>query len=1069
MTSLLLKGSNRLTLFKRVSSVITSNNNNIGSSSNNSKSVFCINKSKSIGYSISIHKLLSNSSSISSSSSSNYYNNHNNNINKYNSRFYSQNRYANEFITEEDEIEMKVNSNSNSIKAVTKNQCSSLVKRYRMFETQLDEDTLNEIFDRYFVNSDDSQINLPMVLDFFRLKEFSKLSDNRYSIYIDVFFKWITEFMKSLDITQMEWFLKYYRRIKSDNFYKVLNYIEKHNIPHNIYTYNTTLLFYSENGQIGKAYELANIALSLDKPLNEKLYLSLLNAFRVDMQYVKRIHQKALNDPELGINSAVFNLIAQIYIKVVNRMDWAMDIVTLLQDNEVPVTHNTLVSILEYHIVKDPVAAYIFFKRFLVKNPNYLNGVENCNLIVPILIRGPPELFLEFVEHLKTQGKITREFFNAAINCYTRSKNRSIIIELYNNMITLFKPDPTTLKSLVFLSSQSNSLQEVMYWFDTVRQLGYDISPQMYGYTMRFLLRNKHFNELKPLIKEVREKKKYNDWIFVAIAMYNEITGATNTRFENDIQLMKNLNIDISHFSDLVVKEFLLMDDVPRAQLWMDKKPELGLRLTPYSFSLFLVYYEMRFNLKEFSEVLDRMQKAGFVRNLELEGRLQKQLSINYAKSVLPPPDYSQLSREKLDVIQTNKFRTTIQDLLKNRDFHTALVKLNERREKQYPIDMETYLLLLKHANRTNNQERTLELFTMILEQGYLPEKSIINQSLDLIHHLGKKQFDKFVERIPANYEQDFEEMLMALRIKWDFKNAIQLMMNNPEKYEYLFRSEPIRNALLRQLSVINELERATKLIEEMISQRQIFDGQNLDYFYKKITENEYYCPIINRMKDYYHRYKILASVDFYNAQLSNLYLENRIEEAFNLFHHILEQLKGVQHITSLCLEMGMKIYARHYPVPPLSNISQWETISTIAQENSIRDTVVQKLFYQSLRAAGQIDLIRENIKNQKYGRSIPTELAHLILECCESNEEVIRHAKAMLKHKQRLATNECLAILKKANQDIRDPTIEKYLMANKPHAKIQLNPLDKQELEFLDRRLLPFYHKTSHITNQYK
>ncbi|KAF2073185.1 hypothetical protein CYY_005502 [Polysphondylium violaceum] len=1070
MTSLLLKGSygNSLALFKRVSTTILLNSSSNSYSSRSYSSLLCKNK-----YNTSTLSTLTTAPIRSTSTTTNKLvsynsNNSNNSILNNNNRYYSSSRYTNEFI-DIDDLELEELSKTKNNSASEENKCSYLVRKHRFFETLLDEDTLTELYDKYFMNPN-SEIHHQMLLDFFKFDEFKVLQQTKYTLYINVLFKWVTEYMRTLEIAYLENFLKFYRRTKnSEYFYKVLNYMERNKIAHNIYSYNITLLFYHENGELGKAYELAYIALDLDTPLNERVYISLLTAFKSDLQIVKRVHQRAANDKALGLNSNIYNLIAQIYIKRFNRMDWAMEIVDMLQHNKVPITINTMVAILDCHILHEPVNAYFFFKKFMVKHPQFLQSQENCECITPILVRGPPELFLDLVDHLMGHNMLSREFFNTAINNYAKSKNRSIIINLYNTMITLFKPDPTTLRSLVFLSSQSNSLEEVMYWMNTVKQLGFEPNQQMYGYTMRFLVRKQHYNELIPLLQEVRKKKLFNEWVFTSMIMYDFSTGDMD-QLENDIKLVIKHNGDLAQITDLVIKELLMLDDIAGATKWLEKKKELSIKPTLYTYSLFLVYHEMRFNLKDHSEVLDIIEKAGLVRNLQIEERIKNQFNSNHSRNIVYNKiDLTYLKKENLDVYQTSKFKTMIMNHLRHDDLTSAYQKLKERESKGFDIDIDTYYLFLKFVNKRNDSEKTLEFFKYLLGKQFLPEKNIITKSLDLIFSLGKKRYEDFLLGIPESFARDFEELLLVIRVKWDFKQALQMMMNNTEKYSYLFKSPNIRNAMLRQLAVLNEFDRASKLMEEMITSKQIFEADVLDYFYRKIAENEYYCPTINRMKDYYHRYKIQATTDFYNAQLSNLYLENRHEEAFQLFHYILKELKGVQTISTTTLELGMKIYTRYYPVPPLSNISKWEEISIIAQENKIRDVFVQLLFYRALRNAGQTDIIRENIKGYVYTSHIPNELALLILECCETDQEVIHHASQMIKKRQRLSNIEIEKILRKANETVRDPIVEKHLRRKLPNSIYQGSPLDAKEMEFLDEKLLRYLHRQDHLKNSYQ
>ncbi|KYQ91748.1 hybrid histidine kinase DHKB [Tieghemostelium lacteum] len=1012
---------------------------------------------------------------------------------------YSQLNKINTGITTNSHTLLHTNNNNNNNILLINNQyqkrfiynsSNSFQYRYGNF-SRLKSCNDTEIYSHFNSNCIDSitgEISYVDIITFLRAEDFN--DDIRL---VNLLFSWCTVVMKCKDLNILTQFLNYYRKVKSKQFLHVLNYINQNNIPQNIWAFNVTLYFYTENHMLSEAKELAKLMLSMHTTIPPKVYIAMLKSLRHDNALMTSIMEKIAQEPEdspTHTNDMICNLVIQIYLETHMNFNEAYKHFTETEKKGVEIHRATIISFLEYHSRNSTPATTFQFFRYCLENHPKITLSHECLVSCVGILSNFQQEYMALVDYICETVTDTRAFFNLSISTFSRNKKREMVIHLYNRMIRYYTPDAVTFKTLIYLSIHSNNLEECLYWLECMKKLDIEPSIKIYSYILRYFLRFKHYDLFDQYIAEAKQLRYFNPWI-ISSAICSAVTR--NQTKELDQLLRECLRKDssdaefVSTTTDLVCQTFLMMDNYAKAQEWFElKQKKWDLNPTLFSYQIFMSYHTVRHEYQQWSYWSNRMKSAGIQNDIEVQNRVLLHFRKFYRglpeteillddNSQLYPMENGQFYQvsDKLDVDDMDRvigeyrqsnpqlknaasslFRNRIITLTHEGSIQQAIDEMILNEQKNFPMDANTYFHMINTCLHKKNWMHTKLFFVKALEKGFLPNQAITTQVIDLAFVQGKKVFNDFLENSLPNHllPKDFEESTYSVLLRWDIKRALKDLMEKPSLL-YLCKSPLILNNFVYSLSRYHQLERAEKIIQHMIDSKMQIHYLSLEMFYKMIVENGYHSAVLNSLLTYHQQQNIDHPTTFKAALISNLYLENRIEEAYHQYQR--DILSNTQKITQYQIDIGIKIYAKQFPIPPISNLQVWLSLKEHLPFK-VRDKSILTQVFKCLIEVGREDRIARFLDIKDFVKNASPELLITSLKSLSSPKDIIKICRDLIAKKSHcLPRKEFYDIFTKANETVNDPIVSKYLATTRPVPQVPDQIFKPKDLEFIDKNII--------------
>ncbi|KAM9966601.1 hypothetical protein ACTFIR_006821 [Dictyostelium discoideum] len=368
--------------------------------------------------------------------------------------------------------------------------------------------------------------------------------------FINHLFGWCTKEMKTTNITIIESFIVYYRKKKSMEFLKVLDYIDKTDMPQNILIINMTLFFYTEMNMIEEAKKLVGLLFSMGSTLPEKTYLAVLTNFERDISIVKALHNKVAQDKELGIPARLYNEMAVAYLKNHCDMESALGLVEKLESTGNQLYQQTVVSFIVFFNNNDmPQRSIALLKSISDKYPIWFMGFKFVPSLSAHFLKLMPYID-GLLDHMEENKSISKILYNELIKVNSENGARNNVIKLYNRMITIYVPDAANIKDLLYLAVKDNNLEECLYWYKVSTDLNFKLTGKMATYLLKFFLRSAHYNQVDEVIAQCSADRTIcTPWNVGYIIYYlNVIRGESPPKIN---QPKKNVKSTISSIPNL--------------------------------------------------------------------------------------------------------------------------------------------------------------------------------------------------------------------------------------------------------------------------------------------------------------------------------------------------------------------------------------------------------------------------------------------------------------------------------------------------------------------------------------
>ncbi|KAN0003548.1 hypothetical protein ACTFIZ_009706 [Dictyostelium cf. discoideum] len=320
--------------------------------------------------------------------------------------------------------------------------------------------------------------------------------------FIKHLFGWCTKEMKTTNISIIESFIVYYRKKKSMEFLKVLDYIDKSDMPQTILIINMTLFFYTETDMIEEAKKLVGLLFSMGSTLPEKTYLGILKSFERDIGILKALHNRVEQDKELGIPVRLYNEMAVAYLKNHYDIESALGLVEKLESSGNQLYQQTVVSFIVFFNNNDmPQKSIALLKSTSDKYPIWFMSFKFIPSLSPHLFKLMPYID-SLLDHMEENKSISKILYNELIKVNSENGARNGVIKLYNRMITIYVPDATNIKDLLYLAVRDNNLEECLYWYKVSSDLNFKLTAKMTNYLLKFFLRNEKYDLIDDVIAQ---------------------------------------------------------------------------------------------------------------------------------------------------------------------------------------------------------------------------------------------------------------------------------------------------------------------------------------------------------------------------------------------------------------------------------------------------------------------------------------------------------------------------------------------------------------------------------------
>eukprot|EP01132_Coremiostelium_polycephalum_P005935 gene5935-7390_t len=918
-----------------------------------------------------------------------------------------------------------------------------------------------------------------------RLREFLYLqhvSSNKRNVQL--VFQWAVHRMRIQDIEILNEYFYHFKRSKNSAlFLELLQYIQRYNIAPDTTTFSLSLGFYMDNGRFQDAKSLTETIIQQHGNFPSKLYPSMLQAMQTDSDMVDRIVMHIYNNENYKPEESLVNSIVKIYAVKHHDEGRALSLFQSLYKYELMPYVSTIIDMIELYVFNNRLdMALEFFKLCLQRYRQVVLQHSTLQLVFKILSKYQ-DTVLHIVDYCTGIPRYSSPLlYSSAISVYSKfHKNHDMVVTLYNRMVKHFVPDYFTMKKMLTMSMENNNFEELDYWLGSLEALKYQIDSHTYAKLMSMFLRNNDVAKAEDIYK------KYNPKEGLTVSNSDAANTALFIKTQNVDQVQAMIQKIIDHTdetykkeaSDLTILLLLLMDEYQSALEWFTlKETKFGVKPTAYTFNLFITYHTIRLEYREWAywsknlKALDLPEdeshkilmiymrkvysknimddrKAPTISDIPIE--CNGKIELYDITSPETSPKYHQTNVE-LRIAASSYFRNRIIGLLKEKNKEEmASREVLGNEENGFPVDTYTYKILLETLAKRNKYKLAKDLYKRIKMKRIPIDSTVEYDFIDLAYTQGKAEFENFRKEMAGNIS-NFEMHYFTVLINWNIKLALDLLQKNWENLSKLSLTDSIRNVLLNTLSRHGQMERCSKLITTILMSKQCLNLNYLDNYLRHCIEREYISPITQQLETYFTEWGIPVPLNFKNLLISNLYLTGRYQEGYQMFQALVgdDISRTTAMYNSVTTDLGLKLTAKIYPIPPTSNIYKHWTKLRELRRNDDRYFFVP--FFKCLIEAGQHRIAYTFVSGDNFFKHSSPTIILLSLQVCPNDEAIIRVTKKFYQHGGKFISPEIRDIIRKANQSIKDPQIIKILKSFSETALVNHDNLSPDQLHTIDK-----------------
>ncbi|EGC30219.1 hypothetical protein DICPUDRAFT_158070 [Dictyostelium purpureum] len=587
-----------------------------------------------------------------------------------------------------------------------------------------------------------------------------------------------------------------------------------------------------------------------------------------------------------------------------------------------------------------------------------------------------------------------------------QSEYLEISKEIYDNRVKNFKGLPsedlsTKLILWCILSNQMDELERIL------NKTNVKIDVHV---TQRLL---EYINIEQNLPQDV--KNKFNNLILknsvpntmYLVLVYNELSNNQELAKLVENHLMVDSTLRIKHHSlNFIIQTYLVLDLYHMALNWLGKKISVyGSSPSTQVYKIFLQFHkevtkdqilEDFWKVKVLDESYEKLLKAPYHEIFEKE---------TSSTTVYSPSSTSVTNTNnniKIKIVTNTKedsppISNKIQSIkdkranleMKWRSFENILNKpiyFNTLKKQNIPSSYSHHPILsqlFKHENLSEIDfliEKLLESFKPdenynfresiflspsiynVIRAYKIIERENIEKYIDLLNR--SPQYIRSIVFSPDAYTNIFE---------YDFKLGIETLLKEPQAIQH---SQWIYNTLLKYLVKHDHVDLASIIIGKML-QLGKFIAHGEEFLKLSIKKDGHSRAIMGPLCDYMIQvYKMSPSIA--NLEIMKLLDLGLVDEALEIFNLAPKNEDSIS--------LGLRIYSKKYPIPPISNLMFWGSLSEIEKSTNPNGRIFYENFYRVLydNSLGHIIKLYGE-KTNSIEHCTPLEFHYLLLS--EPNE----------------------------------------------------------------------------------
>ncbi|KAN0015356.1 hypothetical protein ACTFIU_008087 [Dictyostelium citrinum] len=839
-------------------------------------------------------------------------------------------------------------------------------------------------------------------IDYTKFKEvLDKEMDQDFIKYL---FKWCTDEMKTTNIKIIESFIIYYRKKKSMDFLKVLDYIDRTDMPQNILIINMTLFFYTEMNMIEEAKKLIGLLFSMGSSLPEKTYLAVLKSFERDSGILKLLSDRVEQDKDLGMPVRLYNEMAVAYLKNHRDIESALSLVEKLESNGYQLYQCTVLAFITFFNNNEmPQKSINLLKSTSDKYPEWFMSYKFIPSLSSHLFKLMPYIDT-LLDHMEENKSISKILYNELIKVNSENASRNGVIKLYNRMIKLYVPDATNIKDLLFLAVRDNNLEECLYWYKVSTDLNFKLTAKMTTYLLKFFLRSGNYEQIDDIIAQCSvDKSICTPWNVGFIIYYlNVIKGKSviNKRAtaETVTEILEKVEVDdttiidqsekyletynkyynfikdqedlfIGESTDFIIQCCLLDDHYEDAKRWYEMKiKDFKISPTRNTFSNFLSYHMLRMEHNEWTHWKEEMNKyfkdAG---NDHLEQPIFDHFNKYYKNKKSADNDPEEFIKKSGTQSVMSKFYSLIAQKNRNEAFkYFEDCVRAQNKSSDYFIPRNFYTKVLESALEYSDPSHIKSIYKLYIEVGgIIPNLEIIQKVFDKLYKLqSNKEFQRFIATVPDGVVEEHYRIAHATTLAKN--NSIKLFVNHLSKPEniYLADNDSVRNALLvGLLSHTNLISEASRLLASLLTSNSPgLQSTTLFLYLEKVVEFKYDTDLLALIHTHFkvnHIRDLSHSLTMANASVS--FLRGDVEGAYKTIRGILYNPNAI--LKEVFMKLVVRVYSKFYPTPPDSNVDFLFTLPARAESMNIFKKAIYLEIFKCLIESGRSDLVRKFLR----------------------------------------------------------------------------------------------------------
>ncbi|EGC37502.1 hypothetical protein DICPUDRAFT_149889 [Dictyostelium purpureum] len=800
--------------------------------------------------------------------------------------------------------------------------------------------------------------------------------------------------------------IDFLKRLRMPTFLQALQYINQNDIPQNIFIFNISLYYYSENAMMDEARKLTDLLLSLGSQLPEKAYLAIINTFSSDHAMLKKVDELIKTDSVSDDKTRLLNELFILYIESHRDLESALSLLDILEGDQLQVYFNTMISLLQFFTnnnMQDHAVSLL--KNIGLKYPTWFGSKKFCERVAPMILSLGPHL-PEILEHAEANDYTSVNLFNTLINTFSINKNTKAVVELYNKMIKKFAPNPTTIKSLIFLAVKEENVEQCLYWFGILKGLGFFLNSKLFVYFIRFFIQKKQYDVVEELVADYKVNRSL--WTPMStgyiIYYYNYVKDNPELRKDIDpvfLSLFEETEDYRAQSTDQIIQLCLLDDRYEAAEDWFKNKSlKYGVAPSMNSYLNFISYHRIRNEYQQADYWIKKMKN-------EIDQDIinsNDQIFDYFHKFYQPKNDksvkssYKERSLKRLEIIE--KIQT---------DSNTAIQMVFSLLEKRdSTINEEFFITVVRKLANMNRIDDVKRIYESSLVFGYIPTFQYTYAFLNSFYR--KSSFSKYIDYInnpPVGaFKKDFEKSHICILAGFSLRKCLKLL-ENEKRYTQYTDSKEFLNGLLSNLINMNQYSKVNILMQSMLDKSErirgshniIFDDSVLEFYLIKFIHNQHHIQFINKLLNYFQINSIQFNIPLIKAAMaSNLLIEGKIQESYKLYKQVISDYGNIT-----IYELGIRIYSKIYPIPPAENIQKWDDLRN--KFNIDYGVNIKSMYYQyfkSLIEIGRSDVVRREIALKTFDFSnLNFETINLIFKVYEGSPEKILKLATLLHNKK--------------------------------------------------------------------